>query len=155
MELRFNYDYIIVSKLGQWAEELPDTIDFLDYWYNLFLSETKIYIDEPDSGTLASFWINRWKRDFEEYTDKYTPKQGEGFSGEERSWFAQYAQYLVYELQTPSKDICSLYGKAMFEWLMKHYNKFHCFGTNLFMDYFIDEWGLPPGVTKPYRVVNC
>ena len=143
MDLRYEYDIIITMKLQQWAKRLSDDIDFVDYWYSLFLSKTKKYLDEPDKGTLASFWINRWQEDFEEYVDKYKPKQGEGFSAEERGWLAQYTQYLVYELQTPSKDIAIIYGKPMFEWMLKGYIKFHCFGTNLFMEHFVEKWGLP------------
>jgi hypothetical protein len=102
MDLRFECDPIIVLKLGDWAEELPNDIDFLDYWFNLFLSETKTYLDEPDKGNLASFWVNRWKNDFETYVDKYTRIPGEGFGAEMQQWFARYMQYLVYALQTPS-----------------------------------------------------
>ena len=155
MELRFKYDALITLKLGRWAEVLSNRIDFIDYWYNLFLSESKIYIDEPDKGNLASFWINRWKNDFEIYVDQYKPKEGEGYCETERHYFAMYSQYLVYEFQTPSKNIAQLYGKPMFEWIMKHYNRFHCFGSNLFIEYFVNEWGLPTGVEQPYRIVNC
>ena len=154
MELRFEYDIIIVMKLQQWAERLSDDIDFIDYWYNFFLSQTKAKLDEPYKSNLASFWINRWQEDFETYVDKYTPIPGNGFYNEERAWFAQYSQYLVYELQTPSRDIALLYDKPMFEWMMANYHKFHCFGTNLFMEYFVEQWGLPPGVEKPFGVIN-
>ena len=147
MELRFEYDISIVRKLTAWAENyLTDDTDFIDYWFNLFRSKTKIFIDEPDEGNLASFGVNRWKNDFEIYVDKYMPKKGTGFYGEERCYFAAYSQYLIYELQTPSQVIAELYGKPMFEWLMAHYNRFHCFGSNLFIQYFVEEWGLPSGV---------
>jgi len=155
MGLRFEYDFYIVRKLASWAYNLPDNIDFIDYWYNLFLSNSKILLDEPDEGNLASFGVNRWRNDFETYVDNYTPKKGEGFDDWAREYFATYSQYLVYELQTSSKEIAELYGKDMFEWLMSHYNRFHTFGSNLFMQYFIEEWGLPPTIEKPFRVVNC
>jgi len=155
MALRFEYDYLITMKLSQWAEyRIQDDTDFIDYWYNLFLSESKKAIDEPETGNLASFGVARWKNEFEIYVDKYTPIHGMGFFGEERCYLATYAQYLVYELQTPSKVIAELYGKPMLGWMMEHYNRFHTFGSNLFMQYFTDEWGLPPGIDKPFRTVN-
>jgi len=155
MEFRFEYDIWIVRKLAAWAEaKLTDDVDFIDYWYNLFLSQTKTFIDEPDIGNLSSFGIVRWKNDFEVYIDGYSPKKGVGFCGEERCYFATYSQYLVYELQTPSKVIAEYFGKDMFHWLMKNY-RFHTIGTNLFMQYFVEKWGLPPGISNPYRVVNC
>jgi len=93
MASRFEYDIYIVRKLAAWAEyRLSDDIDFIDYWYSLFLSETKIEIDEPELGNRASFGVFRWKNDFEIYYDKYKPKAGEGFYGEERCYFATYMQ---------------------------------------------------------------
>ena len=148
MELRFEYDLIITLKLGQWAEELPDNIDFTDYWFNLFLSETKIYLDEPDTGTLASFWINRWKNDFEKYVDGYVPIPGDGINPDIRNWVAQYMQYLVYSLQIPSKRIAEFYGKKIFDAVAKMYPKYHCYGVDYFVNSFASEFGLPPEVTS-------
>jgi len=50
-----------------------------------------------------------------------------------------YAQYLVCEFQTPSKMLAEHYGVDMFKWLMKRYGEFHTIGTNLFIDYFVEE----------------
>lgn len=152
MNLYFEYDFIVVSKLACWASRLPDNYDFLDYWYNLFLSPIKYGIDDEDYDNTTSFWLTRWRIDFEK---TYTPITGESFCEEEREWFAMYSQYLVYELQTPSRVIAEYYGKDMFAWLMDRYPKYHCIGTNLYMQYFVEEWGCPPGVEKPFRVVNC
>jgi hypothetical protein len=143
MDLRFEHDIYIVRKLSSWAENhIDEETDFIDYWYNLFQSQTKTLIDEPDKGNVASFGVARWKNDFETYADKYIPQKGQSFSPEERSYFAAYSQYLVYELQIPSKKITELYGKPMFEWLMTHYNRFHTFGLKLFIQYFAEEWGV-------------
>ena len=152
--LRFEYDYNTVLKLYMWAQRLPDDVDFIDYWYNLFLSDTKARIDD-DNNNLGSFWLTRWMEDFEQFYDKYERKPGDGFSENERIWFAMYTQYLVYELQLSSKEIALHYGKQMFINLMDEWFKYHTFGTNLFMDHFAEMFGLPPGVEKPYRVVNC
>jgi len=151
MSLRFEYDYNIVVKLDRWASRLPDDVDFIDYWYNFFLSDAKRGIDDKEVDNSASFWITRWRTDFEA---EYSPKLGEGFSATERGWFSMYAQYLVYELQTPSDVIAKHYGKPMFEWLMDCYDAYHTIGTNLFLQYFMEKWGMPPGVEKPFRIVN-
>lgn len=151
MALQFEYDIFITRKLAAWAENHWEPgQDFLDYWYHLFLSHTKVLIDEPDKGNLASFGVPRWKNDFEIYVDKFSPKIGESFTGEVRCWFATYSQYLVYALQMPSKAIAVHYGKEMFIWLMEHYGQFHTFGSNLFIQHFIQKWGLPSHLSKPH-----
>ena len=149
--MRFEYDYMVTAKLAEWARRLPGGCDFLDYWHNLFLSDVKCGIDDKEVDNSASFWLTRWREDFEE---KYTLIDGEGYFDYERAWFAMYAQYLVYEFQAPSKVLAGHYGPGMFKWLMGRYGQFHTVGTNLYIDYFIEEWGLPPGVTQPKRCVN-
>ena len=154
MNLKFEYNLTIVRKLAQWAIDLPNNIDFLDYWYNLSLSETKYKIESSVANNINAFHWTRWKEDFEEFVDGYKPQPGDGFSEQEREWFAMYSQYLVCELQISSKEIAVHYGKDMFVRLMKGWFKYHTFGTNLFMDHFSEKFGLPPGITKPYKVVN-
>jgi len=44
------------------------------------------------------------------------------------------------ELQTPSKAIAEHYGFGAFKWLMERYDQFHTIGTNLFVEYFVEEW---------------
>jgi len=149
--MRFEYDYMVIAKLAEWARRIPDDRDFLDYWYNLFLSDVKCGIDDKEVDNSTSFWLTRWREDFEE---SYTPIKGEGFFDYERAWFATYAQYLVCEFQTPSKTLAGHYGLVMFKWLMGRYAEFHTIGTNLFIDYFMDEWGMPPNVAQPARIVN-
>ena len=149
--MRFEYDYMITAKLAEWARRIPDDCDFLDYWFNLFLSDVKCGIDDKEVDNSASFWLTRWREDFEE---NYTPIIGEGFFDYERAWFAMYIQYLVYELQTPSKALAEHYGFGAFKWLMERYDQFHTIGTNLFVEYFVEEWGLPPGVITPVQIVN-
>ena len=154
MNLRFEYNLTTVRKLAQWATALPDNIDFLDYWYNLSLSETKYKIESSIANKINAFHWTRWKEDFEEFVDGYEPKAGDSFNEEEREWFAMYSQYLVYELQMPSREIALYYGKDMYAKLMQCWFKYHTFGTNLFMDHFLEKFGLPKGLEKPYRLVN-
>jgi len=149
--MRFEYDYMVTVKLAEWARRIPDDCDFLDYWFNFIMSDVKCGIDDKNVDNSTSFWLTRWREDFEE---NYTPINGEGFFDYERAWFAMYAQYLVCEFQTPSKVIAEHYGLDMFKWLMDNYEKFHTIGTNLFVDYFVEEWGFPPNVTQPMRIVN-
>jgi len=149
--MRFEYDYMVTAKLAEWAKRIPDDCDFLDYWFNLFLSDVKCGIDDKGVDNSTSFWLTRWREDFEE---SYTPINGEGFYDYERAWFAMYAQYLVCEFQTPSKMLAEHYGFGMFKWLMERYTEFHTIGTNLFIDYFVEEWGMPPNVAQPARIVN-
>jgi hypothetical protein len=149
--MRFEYDYIVTAKLAEWARRIPDDCDFLDYWFNFFKSDVKCGIDDKEVDNSTSFWLTRWREDFEEI---YTPIYGNGFFDYERAWFAMYAQYLVYEFQTPSKVLAEHYGFDMFMWLMERYAEFHTIGTNLFIDYFIEEWGLPQNVKRPTRIVN-
>ena len=154
VNLKFDVESNTVKKLAQWAIALPDTIDFIDYWYNLSLSETKSKIESSIANNINAFHWTRWKEDFEEFVDGYKLQPGEGFSEQEREWFAMYSQYLVYELQLSSREIALYYGKGMFVELMRGWFKYHTFGTNLFMDHFTERFGLPPRVEKPYMIVN-
>jgi len=149
--MRFEYDYIITAKLAEWARRLPDDCHFVDYWYNLFLSDVKRGIDDKEVDNSASFWLTRWREDFEL---EYSPRRGQTTYDYQRAWFAMYTQYLVYELQTPSRVLATHYGVACFAWLMERYDTFHTIGTNLFTEYFVEEWGWPPGITQAARVVN-
>jgi len=57
--MRYRCIYQTVEKLGLWAEELEDDIDFVDYWHNLMLSKTKSRIDNFDDR-INAFWISRF-----------------------------------------------------------------------------------------------
>ena len=110
----FNYEFTTVWKLGNWAEALSDDTDFLDYWYNLFLSETKYKIEKNIVNKINAFHWTRWQEDFEEFVDGYIPQNGTGFASDVRGWFAKYMQYLVFAFQIPGKEIASFYSKDIF-----------------------------------------
>ena len=103
--LKYEYDLTTVFKLSEWSEALPETIDFIDYWYNFCLSDTKSWIETYIGNKINAFDWTRWQNDFEVFSEMYRPIQGESFSGEERSWFAAFTQYLVYAFQTCSKTL--------------------------------------------------
>ena len=149
--LRFEWEHSIVRKLSLYASELPNC-DFIDYWYNLFLWEDKPGLDEPHSHQIAAFWIHIWKDKFEE---TYTPIAGEHWSEVERAWFAMYMQYLVYNFQTESKAIAEHLGKSGFSWAMQSFSKSHTMGSYAFTLQIADEFGLPPGTEKIYKVAMC
>ncbi|MCL2158995.1 MAG: hypothetical protein FWH48_06285 [Oscillospiraceae bacterium] len=146
--MKFEYNLGTVLKFQDWAENLPDDADFVDYWYNLFLSQTKEKIEESMLNNINAFWWNRWRNDFETYVDAYVPISGNGQTPDIRNWFAQYMQYLVYALQLPSKKIAEFYGKGAFEAVAKMYPKHHCYGADYFVNSFIGEFGLPPEVAS-------
>ena len=135
-------------KFYIWAERLPDKIDFIDYWYNLFLSKTKAQIESSPADNINAFHWTRWREDFEEFTDGYEPLPGESYSSNMRQWFGQYMQFLVYGLDTPSKIIAEHYGKGVFFDTMEDWFRYHTFGVDQFIQTFTETYGLPPGVTR-------
>ena len=146
--MKFEYNLGTVLKFQDWAENLPDDVDFIDYWYNIFLSKTKEGIEESMLNNINAFWWNRWRNDFEKYVDGYVPVTGDGINPDIRNWVAQYMQYLVYALQVPSKRIAEFYGKKVFDAVAKMYSKYHCYGVDYFVNSFVSEFGLPPEVTE-------
>ena len=146
--MKFEYSDATVFKMSSWAEHLPNDIDFIDYWYNLFLSETKAKIESHPMNNINAFYWNRWRNDFEIYVDEYSPIPGDGFQAEERFFLGWYMQYVVYAMQIPSRQIAEHYGKDVFQKVLNGWFKYHTFGSNLFMVHFVDNFGLPPGVTE-------
>lgn len=140
---RFEYDFITVLKFYTWAERLPDEIDFVDYWYNLFLSETKARIESSIADNINAFHWTRWREDFEIYVDGYKPLDGVGYTPAIRQWFAQYMQFLVYALDAPSKQIAEHYGKSVFQDTVGDWFQYHTFGTNKFVQDFTEKHGMP------------
>jgi len=141
--LKFEYDYGTVIKFYNWAESLSDDTDFVDYWYNLFLSETKRKIESGISCNINAFHWRRWKNDFEIYVDKYAPKKGDSYFPELRSWYAHYMQCLLYTLQISSKEIADFYGEQIFDDVTKMFYKYHCYGIDYFVGSFIEKYGSP------------
>jgi len=146
------FDYNTVWKFADWAENLPETVDFVDYWYNLFLSKTKATIESSPANKINAFFWNRWKNDFEIYVDKYAPITGKSFYPDERNWFAMYMQELVCALQVPSRTIAESYGKECFSSIMAMFPKYHCYGIDYFVGSFVERNGLPQNVEEVIRV---
>ena len=148
--MKLEYDFTTVRKLSAWARDLSDNIDFIDYWYNLYLSHTKHQIEESIMNKINAFHWTRWQEDFEEYVDHYKPITGDGYFAQEREWFAMYMQYLVYAFQMPSRGLASYYGKDVFHGIMSKWFKYHTFGVDLFVEHIVTDFGKPPAT--PYIV---
>ena len=146
--LSIEYNYMTVRKFSHWAGRLPETIDFIDYWYHFFLSKTKEKIESDPMHHINAFHWTRWQEDFEDFVDRYTPRPGEAYSEEERSWFAAYMQYLVYAMQLLSRNIAEHYGKDVFTNVMGNWFQYHCFGVDQFITRFVEKYGLPTEVTE-------
>ena len=136
----YEYEYVTVSKLSDWAESLPDDIDFLDYWYHLSTSDIKHSIEVSILNKINAFEWTRWQEDFEEV---YSPKPGEGYDKELRFWFADFSQMLVYAFQVSSKDIAIYYGKDGFSKTLDKWYQYHTFGTDHAISRFIETFGIP------------
>lgn len=139
--MSLDYEFTTVLKLSDWAGELDGDIDFIDYWYNLFLSDVKFEIEDDFGNNINAFHWNRWKNDFE---TAYEPQKGDGFSRDKRYWFAQFTQYLIFSLKVYSRDFAIHYKKEIFSKLMADWFQFHCFGVDASIERFIDKYGLHP-----------
>jgi hypothetical protein len=146
--MKNEYCFTIVSKLSSWAENLPDDIDFIDYWYNLSLSSTKADIDSDMMNKINAFSWTIWQENFEEYVDRYIPIKGEGFDIDNRSFFGRYMQYLVYAFGLPSKTIAEHFGVEGYRNIMLEMPKYHTMGSDSFVECIIDKYGLPPNVSE-------
>ena len=145
--MKFEYCFTIVSKLSGWAENLPDDIDFIDYWYNVSLSKTKAYIDSDIMHRMNAFSFTIWQENFEVFIDGYVPVTGEGYDIDSRSFFARYIQYLVYAFQMPSKTIAEFYGKEIYKNIVLGMPKYHTMGSDSFVENIVAKYGIPPGVS--------
>ena len=150
--MKYEFEFTTVLKLGDWAANLADSIDFIDYWYHLSLSDTKHKIESDFMNNINAFHWTRWKDDFEEFHDGYQKIAGEGFSAPEREWFAMYTQYLVYAFQSSSSDLAKHYGKDTYCNIMANWFKYHTFGVDQFVENIVIAHGLPPGVTSVTRL---
>ena len=150
--MRFEFEFTTVLKLGDWAGNLADDTDFIDYWYNLSLSKTKFEIETDFMNRINAFHWSRWKEDFEEFTDGYQVVCGEGYSASMREWFAMYTQYLVYAFQVSSRDLARHYDKAIYRDIMYDWFKYHTFGVDQFVENIVMKYGLPSGVITVSRV---
>ena len=152
MKYEFVFEFGTDLKLGDWAANLADDIDFIDYWYHLSLSSTKYEIESNYMNKINAFHWTRWKEDFEEFTDGYQIISGEGFSAAEREWFAMYTQYLVYAFQASSSFLARHYGKNTYRDIMDNWFKYHTFGVDQFVENIAIKHGLPPGVVDVNRI---
>ena len=150
--MKYEFDFGTVLKLGDWAANLADDIDFIDYWFNLSISQTKHEIESDIMNNINAFHWTRWKEDFEEFIDGYRPIGGEGFSSVEREWFAMYTQYLVYAFQSSSSYIAKHYGIDTFREIMADWFRFHTFGVDQFVENIVATHGLPIDVDTVHRL---
>ena len=147
--MRYEYAYVTVSKLSEWAENLADDMDFLDYWHCLSCSELKNSIDDCITNKINAFEWTRWRNDFEK---KYAPIPGCGHCKETRYWFAYFTQMLVYSFQTSSKDIALHYGKRGYAQIMDKWYQYHTFGIDHAISRFVETFGLPDGVSNARKL---
>ena len=146
--MKYEYELATVLKLGDWAANLPDDIDFIDYWYNLAMSGTKAEIESDFMNSINAFHWTVWQDRFEELTDSYRKVNGEGFAASEREWFANYTQYLVYAFQVPSSYIAKHYGRQFYIDIMNGWTKYHTLGVDQFVDNIVAKYGMLPNVTE-------
>jgi len=146
--MKYERESVTARKLSRWAESLPDNVDLVDYWYNLFLSETLFQITDHPMNNINAFGETRWREDFETFVDRYIPKQGNGYDGEIRYWYAWYLIQLVYAFQLSPKEIANHYGRSMFEDFPNNWYQYHTFGCKLYLEKFVEKYGWPEGVTE-------
>ena len=139
--------FVAVLKFSAWAEGLPDDVDFIDYWYSLFLSTTKEQIESDPTSNVNAFYWPFWRNNFERHVDSYHPLAGEGFYAVERAWFARFMQHLVYCMQLSSREIANYYGKKVFRDLMLSWFSYHTLGVDQSIKTFVERFGSPSGVT--------
>ena len=147
--MRYKCIYQTVEKLGLWAEELEDDIDFADYWHNLMLSKTKSKIDNFDDQ-INAFWVSRWKEDFEEFEDKYTPKEGEGYLDYEKEMVAIATQYLVYAYQISSRELAEFYGINLVTHIIENTGRYEFYEAEDVVRDIVKNLGVPHGVNPNY-----
>ena len=128
-------------KFSNWAANLSDDIDFMDYWYNLFKSNTKARIESSWMDNINAFWWTRWCEDFEVFVDKYQPLGGAGYERSTRDWYARYMQYLIYSLQMTSKEFATVYDKDVFLGIMENWFKYHTISIDQAVARFVEEFG--------------
>ena len=143
--MKYEFDFGAVIKLGDWAANLDDDTDFIDYWYSLSLSDTKRGIESNPMNKINAFHWTRWKEDFEEFVDGYSIIPGDGYSSREREWFAMYTQYLVYAFQVSSSFLAGHYGKETYRDIIADWYRYHTFGVDQFAENIASKHGLPPG----------
>ena len=141
--LKIEPNFTAALKFKNWAENLPESTDFIDYWFNLFKSPVKEKIDLHPWSNINCFWWVRWQDILEEM---YTPVKGESFCVADRGWFAMYMQYLIIALQLPPAEIAGFYGKDVFSQIIKSCNKYHTMSVYLFVEHVRMRHGLPPNV---------
>ena len=150
--MKFDFEFVTVLKLGDWAANLDDNIDFIDYWFHLSLSRTKYKIESDIMNNINAFHWTRWKEDFEVFTDGYRIIVGEGYSSSQREWFAMYTQYLVYAFQVSSSFLAEHYGEDIYRDIMEDWFKYHTFGVDQFVENIVMRHGLPSGVSSVQRL---
>ena len=152
ISMKFDFEFVTVLKLGDWAANLDDNIDFIDYWFHLSLSRTKYKIESDIMNNINAFHWTRWKEDFEVFIDGYSIVEGEGYCTSQREWFAMYTQYMVYAFQASSASLAEHYGEGAYREIMGDWFKYHTFGVDQFVENIVIKYGLPPGVSSVQRL---
>ena len=127
------------DKFANWAGSLADDACFIDYWYNLFLSQTKERIESNPLNNINAFWWTRWKEDFEVFVDKYRPIKGNGYDADIRHWFAACMQEVVNQSNLSSKDIAKKYGKKGFANMIKYWHHYQPMFGEEFVQKFLNQ----------------
>ena len=148
-ERTYKWQTITVDKMGQMAEELADihgdNFDFVDYWYNWFLSPIKDEIDKDLMLGINALWISTWRKRFER---TYTVIIGDALHAEERYWFGSYMEGLVFAFRCSPKVIGEYYGISTFRELAFGYPMYHCMGYDAFVKRVVKYYGKPDCVNK-------
>ena len=137
---------VVARKISMWAENLPADIDYVDYLYNLFLSQTKENIDNNYDCKLSFGW-NVWEEDFEGFVDDYKHVSGNTPIGIRR-YLVYYTDYIFRGSHLSSREIAEHYGKEVFQWIADNYDLFHTVGGNEFLEHLVYEFGFPPNVKE-------
>ena len=144
-----------VHKMGYMAEHLTETLgenfDFIDYWYNFFLSDLKDEIDRHIMRGINALWCNIWQEDFEA---GYAVKAGDPLTAARRYWFASYMEGLVFAFRCSPNIIARFYGLDVFAEIAKGYPMYHCMGYDAFVQEIAELYGKPASVNAVERL-NC
>ena len=154
-EWSYKWQDTTVHKMGQMAENLSVSVggnfDFVDYWFNFFLSNVKDEIDKHFLLGINALWYSIWQEKFEEC---YFIKDGDPLTGPERYWFASYMEGLVFSFRCSPKIIAQYYGLDGFRRIAEGYQMFHCMGYDAFVQEIITEYGKPDAVER-VEALHC
>ena len=138
--MKYEFDIIVHGKIANYAENLSNEDDFIDYWYNFMKSPVLREIESNMFARINAFHWTRWKEDFER---TYTPVKGNGYSGKEKWWYSAFLHYFQYAIQSSSACIAGFYGKGVLQSLMDEWYQYHTFGVDCAIEKFIEKYNKP------------